>query len=84
MEHDARRRHAASFGTAAADYAEHRPDYSPAAVRWALEAASGPRVLDLGAGNALRWFDLAVAHLADVRDEFVLPLLTGVLRVRRP
>ncbi len=51
MDHDARLRHASSFGAAAAGYAEHRPDYSPAAVRWALAAASGPRVLDLGAGT---------------------------------
>ena len=40
-----------SFGTAAAAYAEHRPDYAQAAVRWALEAAPGARVLDLGAGT---------------------------------
>lgn len=32
-------------------YAEHRPDYAQAAVRWALEPAPGPRVLDLGAGT---------------------------------
>ena len=32
-------------------YAAHRPDYAPAAVRWALERAPGPRVLDLGAGT---------------------------------
>ncbi|MFF1613792.1 class I SAM-dependent methyltransferase [Amycolatopsis sp. NPDC058278] len=51
MEHDARRQLASSFGAAAADYAEHRPDYSPAAVRWALAAAPSPRVLDLGAGT---------------------------------
>lgn len=43
--------HASSFGAAAAEYAEHRPDYAPAAVRWALAAAPGPRVLDLGAGT---------------------------------
>lgn len=42
---------ASSFGGAAAAYAEHRPDYAPAAVRWALEPAPGPRVLDLGAGT---------------------------------
>jgi SAM-dependent methyltransferase len=48
------RRRAASFGAQAAAYAEHRPDYAEAAVRWAL----GPvrdrdevRVLDLGAGT---------------------------------
>jgi SAM-dependent methyltransferase len=40
-----------SFGAAAAAYAEHRPGYAQAAVRWALEPASGPRVLDLGAGT---------------------------------
>ncbi|HEY3748323.1 MAG TPA: class I SAM-dependent methyltransferase [Pseudonocardiaceae bacterium] len=42
---------ASSFGTAAVAYAEHRPDYAPAAVRWALEHAPGARVLDLGAGT---------------------------------
>ena len=40
-----------SFGAAAAAYAEHRPDYAQAAVRWALELAPGRRVLDLGAGT---------------------------------
>jgi SAM-dependent methyltransferase len=40
-----------SFGAAAAAYAQHRPDYATAAVRWALDAAPGPRVLDLGAGT---------------------------------
>jgi len=40
-----------SFGAAATAYAEHRPGYAQAAVRWALEAAPGPRVLDLGAGT---------------------------------
>jgi SAM-dependent methyltransferase len=43
--------HASSFGAAAAAYAEHRPDYPRAAVRWALEPAPGLRVLDLGAGT---------------------------------
>ncbi|WP_238689831.1 class I SAM-dependent methyltransferase [Micromonospora salmantinae] len=38
-----------SFGAAATAYAEHRPDYAQAAVRWALEPAPGLRVLDLGA-----------------------------------
>jgi len=40
-----------SFGSAAGAYAEHRPDYAEAAVRWALERAPGRRVLDLGAGT---------------------------------
>ncbi|MFE9873728.1 class I SAM-dependent methyltransferase [Micromonospora sp. NPDC005686] len=51
MDEDARRRHSSSFGAAATAYAEHRPDYAPAAVRWALEPAPGARVLDLGAGT---------------------------------
>jgi len=51
MEQDVRLLHASSFGTAALAYAEHRPDYAPAAARWALEPAPGPRVLDLGAGT---------------------------------
>ncbi len=44
-------RYRSSFGAAAAAYAEHRPDYAQAAVRWALEPAPGARVLDLGAGT---------------------------------
>ncbi|WP_432968447.1 class I SAM-dependent methyltransferase [Dactylosporangium sp. CA-233914] len=51
MQQDTRLRQASSFGAAALAYAEHRPDYAPAAVRWALEPAPGPRVLDLGAGT---------------------------------
>ncbi|MFD7455126.1 class I SAM-dependent methyltransferase [Kitasatospora sp. NPDC059827] len=51
MDHDQHQLHASSFGAAAAAYAEHRPDYAHAAVRWALDAAPGPRVLDLGAGT---------------------------------
>ncbi|GAB1819052.1 class I SAM-dependent methyltransferase [Herbidospora sp. RD11066] len=34
-----------SFGTAAPAYAEHRPDYALAAVRWALEPALGSDML---------------------------------------
>jgi SAM-dependent methyltransferase len=48
---DERLHHSSSFGAAAAAYAEHRPDYAPAAVHWALGPAPGPRVLDLGAGT---------------------------------
>jgi SAM-dependent methyltransferase len=48
---DERLLHGSSFGAAATAYAEHRPDYAQAAVRWALEPAPGPRVLDLGAGT---------------------------------
>jgi SAM-dependent methyltransferase len=51
MGEDERLLLASSFGAVAAAYAEHRPDYAPAAVRWALAPAPGPRVLDLGAGT---------------------------------
>ncbi|MCX4965502.1 class I SAM-dependent methyltransferase [Streptomyces sp. NBC_00654] len=51
MENNERLLHSSSFGAAAAAYAEHRPDYAQAAVRWALESAPGRRVLDLGAGT---------------------------------
>ncbi|MCX4096417.1 class I SAM-dependent methyltransferase [Nocardia sp. alder85J] len=47
-------RRAASFGAVAAAYAEHRPDYPAAAIRWALapvSEAGHPEVLDLGAGT---------------------------------
>ncbi|WP_455410061.1 class I SAM-dependent methyltransferase [Streptomyces hiroshimensis] len=51
LQGDERLLHSSSFGSAAGAYAEHRPDYAQAAVRWALEPAPGPRVLDLGAGT---------------------------------
>jgi SAM-dependent methyltransferase len=51
VEEDERLRHSSSFGAAATAYAEHRPGYALAAVRWAIEAAPGVRVLDLGAGT---------------------------------
>ncbi|ONH26389.1 class I SAM-dependent methyltransferase [Pseudofrankia asymbiotica] len=51
MEQDERLLHSSSFGAAATAYAEHRPDYAQAAVRWVLEPAPGSRVLDLGAGT---------------------------------
>jgi SAM-dependent methyltransferase len=51
VDEDERLLHSSSFGAAATAYAEHRPDYSQAAVRWALERAPGRRVLDLGAGT---------------------------------
>jgi SAM-dependent methyltransferase len=41
---------ARSFGSLAADYAEHRPDYPADAIRWALGGTAGP-VLDLAAGT---------------------------------
>ncbi|HVT68342.1 MAG TPA: class I SAM-dependent methyltransferase [Trebonia sp.] len=51
---DAERR-ASSFGTAAAAYAQYRPDYPLDAVRWCLaplgREIAGLRILDLGAGT---------------------------------
>jgi SAM-dependent methyltransferase len=49
-------RRASSFGAVAAAYAEHRPDYPEAGLRWGLEPAVTRRgaildVLDLGAGT---------------------------------
>jgi SAM-dependent methyltransferase len=65
VDHDERLLYGSSFGAAAAAYAEHRPDYAQAAVRWALERAPGPRVLDLGAGTGKLTATL-VASGADV------------------
>jgi SAM-dependent methyltransferase len=74
---------ASSFGTAAAAYAEHRPDYAHAAVHWALEAAPGRRVLDLGAGTGK-----LTASLAGLGVEVVAvepdPAMLGELRQRLP
>jgi SAM-dependent methyltransferase len=46
-------RRSSSFGAAAREYAEHRPDYAPEAVAWCLAGAERPvaDVLDLGAGT---------------------------------
>lgn len=59
-------RRAASFGTAATAYAEHRPDYPVAAIRWAIEPAlrlehRPVRILDIGAGTGK-----LTAQLADL------------------
>jgi hypothetical protein len=70
VDNNERLLHRSSFGPVAAAYAEHRPDYAPAAVRWAVEVAPGPRVLDLGAGTG------------KLTGGFTLPMQTGVLRVR--
>ena len=72
-----------SFGAAAAAYAEHRPDYAPAAVRWALEPAPGPRVLDLGAGTGKLTAAL-VASGADVVAVEPDPAMLAELRRALP
>lgn len=51
MGQDERLLLSSSFGVAASAYAQHRPGYAQAAVRWAFEPAPGLRVLDLGAGT---------------------------------
>ncbi|MFI1915545.1 class I SAM-dependent methyltransferase [Nocardia sp. NPDC020380] len=81
-ESELRTRRAGSFGTVAASYAEHRPDYPEAGIRWALEparpAGDSPEVLDLGAGTGKLTDGLlalgarvhAVEPDADMRAEF--------------
>ncbi|WP_410615675.1 class I SAM-dependent methyltransferase [Amycolatopsis sp. lyj-109] len=53
MSDPTRGQRASSFGSRAAEYAQHRPDYPRAAIEWGLSGASGTprRVLDLGAGT---------------------------------
>jgi SAM-dependent methyltransferase len=54
-------RRSRSFGAAAKEYAEHRPDYAPDAIAWAL--AGRTDVLDLGAGTGALTKDLvATGH----------------------
>ena len=81
MDQDARLL-ASSFGVAATAYAEHRPDYAQAAVRWAVEPAPGPRVLDLGAGTGKLTATLVAAG-AEVTaiepDPAMLTALRGAL-----
>ena len=45
-------RRASSFGSSAAEYADHRPGYAPAAVEWALSTSGrADDVVDVGAGT---------------------------------
>jgi SAM-dependent methyltransferase len=83
MEGDERLLHALSFGAAAAAYAEHRPDYAEAAVRWALAAAPGVRVLDLGAGTG-KLTAMLVALGAEVTAVEPDPAMLAQLRRGHP
>jgi SAM-dependent methyltransferase len=74
---------ASSFGAAAAAYAEHRPDYARAAVRWVLDAAPGRRVLDLGAGTGKLTATLLAAG-ADVTSVEPDPAMLAELRRTLP
>ncbi|WP_407951908.1 class I SAM-dependent methyltransferase [Plantactinospora veratri] len=74
--------HASSFGAAATAYAEHRPDYARAAIRWALQSAPGARVLDLGAGTGkltATLVELGADVTAVEPDPAMLTELRGVL-----
>jgi SAM-dependent methyltransferase len=76
---DRQRRLASSFGDAALAYDEHRPDYAPAAVRWALDGAPRPRVLDLGAGTG-KLTRVLLAYGAAVSAVEPDPLMLAELR----
>ncbi|MGW4247803.1 class I SAM-dependent methyltransferase [Nocardia sp. NPDC004722] len=83
MEQNERQRHSLSFGRVAAAYADHRPGYAPEAVRWAVEPAPGPRVLDLGAGTGKLTAGL-VALGAEVVAVEPDPAMLGELRRALP
>jgi SAM-dependent methyltransferase len=70
-----------SFGAAATAYAEHRPDYAQAAVRWALQPARGPRVLDLSAGTGKLTAVLVALGAAVIAVEPDPAMLAGLRRV---
>jgi SAM-dependent methyltransferase len=72
-----------SFGAAAVAYAEYRPDYAGAAVRWALEVAPARRVLDLGAGTGKLTAGLLAAG-AEVTAVEPDPEMLGELRRALP
>lgn len=61
MSDPTRARRASSFGSRAAAYAEHRPDYPREALEWGLSGVTGTprRVLDLGAGTGKLTLGLA-------------------------
>ena len=81
-----RLRHGSSFGAAAAAYAEHRPGYAEAAVRWALEPVldrQPVRVADVGAGTGKLTATL-VSLDAEVTAVEPDPQMLGELRRTMP
>ncbi|HEX3266188.1 MAG TPA: class I SAM-dependent methyltransferase [Candidatus Limnocylindrales bacterium] len=72
---------ASSFGGAAQAYAANRPDYAESAIRWALEHAPGPRVLDLGAGTGKLTATLLALGLDVVAVEPDFEMLAELRRV---
>jgi SAM-dependent methyltransferase len=81
MAQDDRLQLSSSFGAAATAYAEHRPDYAEAAMRWALALAPGARVLDLGAGTGKLTAQLVAAGAEVVAVEPDLAMLAELRRV---
>jgi len=87
---DLRARRASSFGSQAAAYAEHRPDYARAAADWAVGPVRGRgrlRVLDLGAGTGK--LTATIARLASPPDVSVVavepdPAMLAELRRSQP
>jgi ubiquinone/menaquinone biosynthesis C-methylase UbiE len=79
-------RRASSFGAAAGQYAQHRPAYADAAIRWCLEPvreAQPVRVVDLGAGTGI--LTSALARLsADVVAVEPDPAMLAELRRQLP
>ncbi|MEU5262391.1 class I SAM-dependent methyltransferase [Amycolatopsis sp. NPDC021455] len=71
MSDPTRARRASSFGSRAAEYAQHRPDYPREAIEWGLSGADGTprRVLDLGAGTGKLTLGLAALGLDVVAVE---------------
>ncbi len=83
MDQDEQPMYSSSFGAVAVEYAAHRPDYAQAAVDWALGAAPGPRVLDLGAGTGKLTVTLA-ARGVDVTAVEPDPAMLAELRRSLP
>lgn len=82
LDPDAWRQQRASFGSVAAGYAAHRPDY-PADAVTALLGERPRRVLDLGAGTGLLTGGLLAAGHEVVAVDPAAPMLSE-LRARHP
>lgn len=83
MSDPTRAQRASSFGSRAAAYAEHRPDYPRQAIEWGLSGASGTprRVLDLGAGTGKLTLGLAELGLDVTAVEPDAEMLAELTRV---
>jgi len=87
VDRDNKARRGSSFGAAAAEYAEYRPDYPLAAVRWCVAPVDRDigalRVLDLGAGTGKLTAQLASLG-ADVTAVEPDPAMLAELRRALP